>query len=140
MAKLLLLIISATLLVYGIIAKIEYVPIAGSAFYILSLCIGIIQLARMLKKPAENKPVEIDAKPVIEKIVKVLEGCILFSGLILMMIDNNKSIKTAGIIIWVGSILLYFVSGIIIENITKTPLEFGYGGWRPKRFKTKRRR
>lgn len=127
-------------MVYGIVAKVEFALIAGSVFYILSLCLGIIKLNSLLKKQEEKNLVEINKKSIIEKIAAGLEGCILFIGLILMIVDNTKGIKTAGTIIWVSTILLYYLSGLIIEKTTKNPLEFGYGGWRPKRFKTKRRR
>jgi hypothetical protein len=115
------------------------VTILGSAFYILALCTGIFQVVQISKKRTDNKLIKDDKKTLAQKLARIIEGCILFSGLILMMVDGNKGIRIAGMIMWVGSIILYFLSGIIIENITKTPLEFGYGGWRTKRFKTKRR-
>ena len=141
MIKFVCLLICLFLLTYGIIFKLDFVIISGGFFYILSLSVGIVELIIVSKKYRNSKIVDNHKKTLISKLARIIEGFVLFSGLIFMMIGKtNKAISSAGGIIWFGSLLIYVLSGVIIESITKIPLEFGYGGWKIKRFKTRRRR
>jgi glucose uptake protein GlcU len=141
MIKFILLLICLFLLTFGIILQIDIVTICGGIFYFLALCIGIIELVMILKRHRDNKPFENKKKKIVNKLARIIEGFVLVSSLVMMLFaENSKGLAITASIIWVGSILLYFLSGIIIESISKIPLDFGYGGWKIKRFKTRRRR
>ena len=113
--------------------------IAGSIFYILSLCVGIVELVIISKKSGDDKPINKNKKSLLSKLARIIEGVVLLTGLTMMMFrENSKGLAIAGTVIWVGSILIYFLSGILIEAIAKIPLEFGYGGWTTKKRRTRR--
>lgn len=135
---------SFILTLLGVVLKNDIVLISGSICFMIYGIIGIIDLIVTLKKHKHKTPIESLPKTLISKTSSILEGIVLFGGLIMMMVGHKnkgyEGLELAGIIIWGGSILLYFLSGIIVENITKIPLEFGHGGWKIKRFRRGRRK
>jgi hypothetical protein len=119
----------------------DFVIISGSIFYFLALCVGIIELVIILKRNRDNKSVDNNRKTGISKLARIIEGVVLLSAFAMMLFaENSKGLAIAASVIWFGSVLLYFLSGIIIESITKIPLDFRYGGWKIKRLKTRRRK
>jgi tellurite resistance protein TehA-like permease len=45
------------------------------------------------------------------------------------LVKENDVYTLSGCIIWVGTLFFYFLSGIIVQNVTGVELRMGYGGW-----------
>jgi hypothetical protein len=44
--------------------------------------------------------------------------------------DPTRDVFTySGMMIWIGTIVSYFLGGVIVDIVAEIPLKMGYGGW-----------
>lgn len=131
--KFILLFISASLLVVGLLDGDQPTVTIGATLFILIQIGGLISVYRFSKGyqlPKDQNKTELSNKRnLMGTLSRYLEGIILLLGLIIMMLDGKNELFLPGAIIWIGEIVVYFLGGIIVEYITGIPLRFGYGGW-----------
>jgi hypothetical protein len=127
--KLLLLVSSGILIAFGWIQGIDIYAIFGAILFLITLCINVFSLIKTSVRYRNGHIIEdnIDKK-LISKFVSTIEGLFILSGLITMLSDDPL-FKTPGMIIWIGTLFIYVLSGIIVWSITDLPLKMGYGGW-----------
>ena len=73
-----------------------------------------------------------------------LEGTIIVAALLALVSGNvvqEPAIILGGAIIWIGQIVIWMLSGILVERATGIPLRLRYGRWEvaPKRRRYRRR-
>jgi len=120
--KVLLLSISIALITYGWFNNSESLITLGAIIFLFVQSInlyGVYYLSKHYQDAGYIKKVKKDSR-----IAKWLEGIITLFGLFALITD-----QTTGLMIWGGTIIIYFVGGIIIKEITGIPMRFGYGGW-----------
>ena len=146
MPKLILLIISAMLLILGCSVSSQTLAVLGSVLYLVVLAIDLVFVVKMSKGYRNNALSTVssnDLSTLHHKLSRIIEGGIIVAGLIGFAVGSkvkdNGLYSLPGAIIWIGAILFYFTSGVIVRSITSIPLRFGYGGWAVWR-KTQRRR
>ncbi len=131
--KLILLLISTSLLIFGFLNKNQLILITGAVCFILIQTATLVWIYRSSKQYRTN-PNQIESqnkRKFVDIFSKIIENIIIFSGLIAMIIDNENEhgLFVAGAIIWIGIIVIYFLGGVIIRCVTGIPLRMGYGGW-----------
>ena len=146
MPKLILLIISAILLILGCAVPSQKLAVLGSVLYLVVLAIDLVFVVLMSKEYRSNAITSVPSEKLStlhHKLSRIIEGGIAVAGLIGFAVGSkvtdNGLYSLPGAIIWVGAILFYFASGVIVSSITSIPLRFGYGGWTVWR-RTQRRR
>ncbi len=129
------LITSAGLLAYAFVAHQASMAIVGAIVYVLGSALGLRAMYRAAK--AHQAGVE-DAwtrdvhRALTARIANVLNGVILFGGLIAFMLGgdgHDRALFLVGGIIWLGGIAIWFVAGVIVREVAGIPLRMGYGGW-----------
>ncbi len=127
-------------LTVGFFSKSDLLLILGGGVYFAALTCGIIDLYKSAKEFNKFPESRIEKDNMISKLGRWIEGIIMIGGLFsLLDKDGSKGTKIAGYLIWFGAIGLYFLSGIVVQLVAKIPLEFTYGGWKPKRVKKTRK-
>jgi hypothetical protein len=132
--RLIILAVSASLLVIGLINNDQSIAIAGGILYVLYGIKDLFMLYHSLKfkQDSEDPYVRISK---IKLLSNVLETILLgFSAF--LALDGN----IAGMIFWFGAICCWVAWGIIIGTITGLPLKMGYSGWYIYNQKKKRKR
>jgi hypothetical protein len=140
-----LYLIIAGLLAYGWLTPNPIFAKVGAIIYLLMSAFSLIGTYQASKqyRNGEWEP-ENKKQTMIQILSRVLELTILFVGLFAMMIgqqDDKRGLLVAGIIIWVGNILVWLISGFIAQSVAGIPLRMTYGGWkvyRPHRRRRKR--
>ncbi|HEU0143206.1 MAG TPA: hypothetical protein VFQ47_00330 [Nitrososphaera sp.] len=136
--KLIALLVAAALLIFGAVSGNQWSAIAGASLYISSEIIDLVLEYHAAKLFSEGTWEPNERKSIGETLSKWIRNLLLFSGLFLAL---GGSI--AGIIIWVGSIICWFVAGVIAREVAGIPVRMGYGGWkiyRPRKRRTRQRR
>lgn len=128
--KALFLIISAALIGFGWMMKVEIISTSGAILY---LAISLVDLAYLIKESKKYRNGTWEDKKESQNLMQhfnqILGGIIVIAGLAATAISEVSLFNTPGMIIWIGSILIYVVFGIVIQLITNLPLKIGYGGW-----------
>jgi hypothetical protein len=65
------------------------------------------------------------------------------TGLGILLIAQEREYSDylpAGVTIWVGAIVCYFFSGVIVREVGGIPLSMGRGGWKVRRTRSGRYR
>jgi hypothetical protein len=131
--RIILLLISAILIISGLIAGNKDLSIAG-AFVFTFICLIDLPLEykrAKLYRDGKFKPSEIKTKlEILEN--RFRQGMLIFS-FVLMAFH-----QTSGGIIFGSAIISYFFSGLITKEVAGIPLEMGYGGWRKRNFRRRR--
>ncbi len=134
--KLLLAIIVASVILLGVICGRAELVLAGA---LLDLLFGIIELfhfykkARLLRAGTEG-PVEVSGKSFC--VAKWTQRAIALTGLVLVIVtqdEETSGYSIAGWIIWCGTLVRYYVFGVIMREVGGVPLSMGYGGWAVRR-------
>jgi Ca2+/Na+ antiporter len=139
MVKLLLSLVAIILLGYSLIFNRVDIAIMGAIIFLLGQLYSLYDTYSMSKKYAAGEEVENISKnhTYQNRISNFFDGAIVILGLLIMVM--SKELMLAGALIWLGEIVIYFVVGIIIENVTSIPLRFGYGGWQVDRRKHRKK-
>lgn len=137
--KFIALIICAILLLFSVFIGQTWIAISGLAVYIIFLLMVSydIYVASKAYGNERKKEKEDDKRNLMDKISGWIEGAIIFFGLTMYVIgdDIGANMQSIGLYIWLSSIFAYFLNGILVQAYANIPLEFGYGGWRLKRFR-----
>jgi protein-S-isoprenylcysteine O-methyltransferase Ste14 len=136
--KLIVLLVAASLLITGAVNVNQWAAIAGALLYISLEIIDLVLEYRAAKLFREGAWEPNEGKSIAETLSKWIRNLLLFSGLFLMLGGY-----IAGVIIWVGSIICWFVAGVIAREVAGIPVRMGYGGWkvyRPRKRRTRQRR
>ena len=127
--KTFVLLIAFFLLIAGWEAKEGFYSFTAAILYLVMLLYELVLLIIELKKnKRQNSKEEKEPKTLFQKIAISLEAVIMFSGLIAYGL-RREPLMTSGMIIWIGTIIIYFLSGLVFKTITGIPLKMGYGGW-----------
>lgn len=136
MPRILLMLTSVILILYGWIINSLIVSIIGSLVFLCTLFINLYKIY-LLSKKFNNKKDEKERSiqeevNVKSKIERGVEGIITTASLIgTVVFQDAKTIYFyPPFIIWIGFVAIYFISGIIIREVTKLPLVMSYGGWK----------
>jgi hypothetical protein len=128
--KLAILILSLITMICGVILKIKFIIISGSIIYLFVPTIESIEvfiMAKQFKSDGDNFNKKKEKRSKAEEYLGML---ILIAGLIMTGIESPPGIDIAGSIIWIGSVIFYFLFGIIIDIVADIPMTMGHGGWR----------
>ncbi len=136
--KLVLLLTTVGLLLYGFLNGIRSIVLFGAILFIVTLSLDLILIYRSAKNYVNESTwtESYKSRGVVKFLEKTLEGIIIIAGLLALIIsqdDDSFGLFAPGAIIWIGTILIWFLGGIIVGQITGIPLGFGYGGWYIKR-------
>jgi len=130
--KLSALLLSACLVSIGLGIRDPRLLLIGSAIF-LSLVIADLFLcyrdSKLFRAKALSPSVD---ETFLSRISRWLDSGISLTGLVLLVITSDKEADTYSIaawIIWGGTILRWFLCGIIVSVIGGLPLKMGYGGW-----------
>lgn len=137
--RLLLFLISVCLITFGLLGNTESVAIAGSIVLVLSQATSLLDIYKGSKKYSENlKQVNnfFGRKDVTDTLISWSGGIVILLGIIgLLESNNNKTsfnldiMTTPAVIVWFGSIAIYFLAGVVSSTTTGIPMKFGYSGW-----------
>lgn len=132
--KLTLLLVSAGLILWGLLYDPHFLTIFGAVVFIFTEVTDLLSIYRLAKEYKVGTDIQkVNNKQEITKtLAKWIEGLIVITGLIMILIgagEENNDILTTGLIIWIGEIIIYFIGGIIVQWVTDLPLKYGYGGW-----------
>jgi len=131
--KIILLLISAALLISGLIADNKDLTIAG-AFIFSFICLIDLPLEyKQAKLYREGKWKQSDKNNLLEIVEIRFKQGMFIVGLGLMVFH-----QASGTIIFVSAIISYFISGLIAKDVAGIPLKMGYGGWQKRNFKRRR--
>jgi len=137
---------SVIFILYGWDLKDQLVSIIGAIVFLCSLLIKLYNtylLSKEYRNMKDKEEVFIQEKcNVILKIERGIEGTITIASLIGAVVfqDSDRIYFYPPLIIWVGIIVTYFLSGIIVSEIANIPLRMTYGGWKVYYPKRKRRK
>ena len=122
--KVSLLLISAGVLLVGLLARSEDLAIAGACIYLLKLLIDLAAEYRRAKffRAGRWKPNQ--TRRLLDVAAVRLQQGMTLTGLVLAVLEYNS-----GLIIWAGSAITWFIAGVIAQNVAGIPLRMGYGGW-----------
>ena len=140
--KLATIILSASLIIFGLIKGGEPFAIAGAVIYLSLEVIDLVLLYRSAKLSRTGQREPNEKKGTSDRIVQIIRYLILFAGLIgtVALKDRTNGYTIAGAIIWIGAVFCWLIAGWIISAIAGIPLQMGYGGWYVKRSKKRRKR
>ncbi len=131
--KLILILISITVLVYGSVTSNLILNIMGAGVFVVLLVVdlieNIIKIKRMRISPSDNETEEMSK----DRLANILQQIVMFAGLVGMgmgqILEGEDVWSWPGLIIWGGAILFYVINGVVVKAITGIPLRMGYGGW-----------
>lgn len=137
--------VSIFLILHGWEKKDLTVSIVGACIFMTVLLFDLYRACKLSKKYVKMREDGIDNYDVKENsfsnIVSFFEGIIILGSFIGILVFQGKEeiYLYPCIIIGLGAILAYFFSGVIVREITNTSLWFGYGGWKIRYHKRRRR-
>jgi uncharacterized membrane protein len=130
MIKLIALISALIMLLAGFLSSNMQPFLAGSVLYLLVIVVNLYLLIRFLRKPESINAVSKEVqKGILIDLTRGVEIAIIILALA-TIISGKEDFITGGLMIWIGTIITYFLSGVLIRDIGNVPLKFGYGGWR----------
>lgn len=141
-ARLITAIASAALLVYAVATDKEVFAVVGAVLFLLGGALQVIDLFDASKRyRAGATDIGPNERPrgIADRIADWIGGVILFAGLAAFAARGKYDrgvFFVPGAIIWIGSIAIWVVSGVIARDVAGIPLRMGYGGWhiyRPRR-------
>jgi len=143
--RIILLLIVIGLLIVGWLGGQKPYALIGAFLFILTYSFELVAIyhdSKLYSKGIDKEGDEKEKKKISKILEKWLSGLIVISGLIAFCIgkDNQNNIFLTGGIIWIGTIVIWFISGIIVKEVTGIPLRMGYGGWYIHRPRKKQRR
>lgn len=132
--KLILLIFSAGLILWGLFYDPHFLTIFGAVVFIFAEVFDLLSIYRLAKEYKVGTDIQkvSNKQEITTTLAKWIEGLIVITGLIMILIgtgEENNYILTTGLIIWIGVIIIYFIGGIIVQWVTDLSLKYGYGGW-----------
>lgn len=125
--KLIIIIISFVLLLWGLITGDTLLEISGAFTFLIPYFFELPIEYKEAKLYRTGKWQPIETKSIFEIIELRIRQAIIIFGLLL-----SVSKHTSGTIIFGGAIVFYFISGLIAKEVAGIPLEMGYGGWRKR--------
>lgn len=146
MPRIILILSSVILILYGWSIKNQLVSIIGAIVFLCALFINLYRtylLSKEFKNKKDDGEISIQEKDnTTSKIERGIEGIITIASLIGTVVfqDAEKIYFYPPLIIWVGIVVTYFLSGIIIKEVANIPLRMSYGGWKIYYPKTRRRK
>jgi Ca2+/Na+ antiporter len=136
MQRIILMLSSVILILYGWITKNQFISIIGAIVFICALFINLYKtylLSKEFKNRKDEEEISVQEKDnTTSKIERGLEGTITIASLIgtLAFQDAERIYFYPPLIIWVGIVVIYFISGIVIREVANIPLRMSYGGWK----------
>lgn len=121
---------SAVLLVLGFITGNEPLEISGAFIFLLFHLLDLILEYKEAKLFRAGKWKPPETRNILEIVERRFGQGMVIVGLLLTLLQH-----TSGMIIWVGAIISYFISGLLATHVAGIPLEMGYGGWRKPNFR-----
>jgi hypothetical protein len=142
--KLILILVSLLLLVYGSITSNLIPNIIGAGAFILLLVVDLIENIITIKRrwiSPQNNGLHETLK---DKLTDILAPIVTVAGLVGICVgqtlEGEDVWSLPGGIIFGGALLFYLVNGWVMRAMTGVPLRMGYGGWYVARSKRRRSR
>jgi hypothetical protein len=137
--KLLIVIVSITLIGLGWIIQNFTIATIGAIFYLTGMLYDLGFLIIKSKEFKNKKEIEPQKEQqTVKEIIDLLDGVLVISSLIAMCFKNDLY-RVPGGIIWFGQILVFILVGPIVATYANIPMHMTYGGWRPRKFRKRRR-
>jgi energy-converting hydrogenase Eha subunit H len=130
-----LMLSSVIIILYGWSLTSEMTSIVGAGIFLLALLINLYK-TYLISKKHNNKNDQSIEQPIkkhfISKTEEVIEGLITIASLVGTLVFHEKGdiYFYTCFIIWMGVIIIYFISGVVIREFANIPLIMGYGGWK----------
>lgn len=129
-AKIILLLMSAILLVFGSITGNAPLEISGAFVFLLFPLLDLLMEYKEAKLFRAGKWKPTETRHILETVEHRFGQGMVIVGLVLAVLQH-----ISGMIIWGGAIVSFLISGWISRDVAGIPLEMGYGGWRKRNFR-----
>ena len=137
--RLVILFCAVAAIIFGILIASPLPFLAGAILFTFVETFDlfhIYQVAKLIR--AGESPLEASTA---EKFGDRIRGIIILIGFVVFLFTQDRSADgyyIAGLIIWGGGIVFWFLTGIILREVGGVPLRMGYGGWAVRRGKNGR--
>ena len=121
---------SAVLLVLGFITSNKPLEISGAFIFLLFHLFDLLVEYKEAKlfRAGKSKPSE--TRHILNIVEHRFGQGMVIAGLVLTLLQH-----TSGMIMWVGAIICYLISGWLAKHVAGITLEMGFGGWRKPNFR-----
>jgi len=128
--KVSILLMSVGSLVFGLLTGNELLAIAGAILFLIFELLDLSVEYKEAKLFRAGKWNPNEKRHILDVVVHRFGQGMVLTGLVLTVFQ-----RTSGMIMWVGTIICYLISGWIAQHVAGIPLEMGYGGWRKPNFR-----
>jgi len=131
--NIILLLISAVLIMTGLVAGNRDSTIAGAIIFSFICLLDLPFEYKRAKLYRDGKFKQSETKTLLENAELRFRQGMFIVGIVLMVFH-----QASGVIIFVSAIISYFISGLIAKEVAGIPLQMGYGGWQKRNFRRRR--
>ncbi len=128
--KVSILLMSAVLLVFGLLTGNEPLAIAGAILFLVFEFLDLSVEYKEAKLFRAGKWNHSEKRHILDVVVRRLGQGMVLTGFVLTVLQ-----RSSGMIMLVGTIICYLISGWIAQHVAGISLEMGYGGWRKPNFR-----